>query len=85
MLHFPDDTKVRVIGLVEILADLYAEGRPANEATAEEILDRLEAKKNYIPSSDCARREFAYVLLKEYRDYIKDRDEKGPDCGKGPS
>ncbi len=57
------------------MADLHAEGRPANEAAAEEILDRLEAKKNYIPSSDRIRREYAYVLLKEYRNYIRDRAE----------
>ena len=63
------------MGLVEIMADLYLEGRPANEATAEEILDRLEAKKNYIPSSDRIRGEYAYVLLKEYRNYIRDRAE----------
>jgi hypothetical protein len=63
------------MGLVEIMADLYLEGQPANEATAEEILDRLEAKKNYISSSDRIRREYAYVLLKEYRNYIRDRAE----------
>ena len=63
------------MGLVEIMADLYLEGRPANEATAEEILDRLEAKKNYIPSSDRIHREYARVLLKEYRNYIRDRAE----------
>ncbi len=63
------------MGLVEIMGDLYLEGQPANEATAEEILDRLEAKKNYIPSSDRIRREYAYLLLKEYRNYIRDRAE----------
>ncbi len=78
MLTFPDDTQIRVTGLVEILADLYAEGRQANEETAEEILDRLEARKNYIPSSDRVRREYVYVLLKEYRNYIKDRAENSP-------
>jgi hypothetical protein len=77
MLTFPDDTQIRVTGLVEILADLYAEGRPANEKTAEEVLDRLEAKKNYIPSSDLARREYAYVLLKEYRTFFVSRDKEG--------
>ena len=59
----------------EILADLYAEGRQVNEETAEEIINRLEAKKNYIPSSDRVRREYAYALLKEYRHYLKERDE----------
>jgi hypothetical protein len=55
------------------MADLYSEGRKANEETAEEIIDRLEAKKNYIPSSDRAHKEYAYVLLKEYKKYIAGR------------
>jgi hypothetical protein len=76
MLSFTDDIEVGVIGLDEILADLYSEGRQANEETAEEIIDRLEAKKNYIPSSERVRREYAYVLLKEYRKYVRDRAEK---------
>ncbi len=57
----------------EILVDLYSEGRPANDETVEEIINRLEAEKNYIPSSDRARREYAYVLLREYRKVLKDR------------
>jgi len=28
---------------------------------------------NYIPSSERARREYSYLLLKEYRKYIKDK------------
>jgi predicted transcriptional regulator len=64
---------IRVRGLNEVLASLYAEGRETNEETAEEIIDRLGAKKNYIPSSDRARKEYAYVLLKEYRTYVKGR------------
>ena len=55
------------------MADLYAEGRKATDETVEEIINRLEAKGNYIPSSDHARRDYAYVLLKEYRKYVKDR------------
>ena len=73
MLRFPDDTRVRVNGLNEIMADLYSEGRQPNKETAEEILDRLE-KNNYIPPS--ARREYKSVLLKEYRDYIAGRKDK---------
>lgn len=76
MLSFTDDIEVGVIGLDEIMADLYAEGRQANEETTEEIIIRLEAKKNYIPSSERARRDYAYVLLKEYRTYVRDRTEK---------
>jgi hypothetical protein len=57
--------------LDEVLAGLYAEGRQPNQETAEEMIDRLEAKKNYIPSSGNSRREYEYVLLKEYRAYMK--------------
>ena len=74
MLSFSDDTKVRVNGLDEILADLYAEGRQANKESTEEIIKRLEAAKNYIPSSDLTRREYRHLLLKEYREYVASRD-----------
>ncbi len=73
MLTFLDDTQVRINGLDEIMADLYSKGRQGNQETAEEIIHRLEAKKNYIPSSDRTRKEYAYVLLKEYREFIKSR------------
>lgn len=73
MLKFFDDTEVGVYGLEEIMADLYAEDRPANDETSEEIIKRLEAYKNYIPPSDRAHREYAYVLLREYRKYVKDQ------------
>jgi hypothetical protein len=76
VLTFVDDTQVRVKGLDEIMADLSLRGRPANDETVEEIIDRLEANKNYIPSSDRARKEYAYVLQKEYRKYVKERTEK---------
>ncbi len=78
MLRFPDDTKVRLTGLNEILADLYSEGREANQKTVEEIINRLEAQKNFIPSSDHTRKEYAYVLLEEYRQYVADRKGKTP-------
>ena len=76
MLKFPDDTQIRVNGLNEILADLYSEGRQANQEAAEEIIDRLEAQKNFIPSSDRTRKEYAYVLLKEYKKYVAGRRDK---------
>jgi Ca2+-binding EF-hand superfamily protein len=75
MLKFLDDTEVGVIGLDDIMAALHSEGRKATDETAEEIMIRLEAKKNYIPSSERARREYAYALLKEYRKYLKDRSD----------
>jgi hypothetical protein len=70
--------------LDEIMADLYSQGRQANRETAEEIINRLEANKNYIPSSDRTRKEYVYVLLKEYREYIKGRAGDSPKQPSGP-
>ena len=78
MLTFPDDTQVGVIGLDSVMAELYAEGQMATDKTVEEIVKRLEARKNYIPSSERARKEYSYVLLKEYRKYVKNRSDS---CG----
>ena len=78
MLKFPDGTQIRVTGLNEILADLYSEGRQANQETAEEIINRLEAQGNFIPSSDRTRKEYAYALLKEYKTYVAGRKDKTP-------
>jgi len=55
------------------MAELYAEGKKATDDTAGEAIQRLEAKKNYIPSSYSVRREYAYALLDKYRAYIEDR------------
>jgi hypothetical protein len=77
MLNFPDDTQVGVVGLDNIMAELYSEGRKADDEIAEEIIKRLETKNNYIPSSERVRNEYSYVLLKEYRKYIKDRADSG--------
>jgi hypothetical protein len=77
MLKFPDDTQVSVVGLDDIMAELYSEHRNATDETAEEIIKRLEARKNYIPSSERARKEYAYALLKEYRKYLRDRSDSG--------
>ena len=78
MLKFPDSTQIRVNGLNEILADLYSQGRQPNRETVEEIINRLEAQKNFIPSSDRTRKEYAYVLLKEYRKYLAERKKNTP-------
>lgn len=55
------------------MAELYAEGKKATSETAEEAINRLEAKKNYIPSSYTVRREYAHALLEKFRTYIEDR------------
>ncbi len=70
-LTFPDGEQVAVIGLDEILAVIYAEGRQVTAETAKEILKRVE-RKNYVAS--CVRDEYQELLLKEYRKYV-DRQE----------
>lgn len=76
MLKFLDDSQFSVFGLDEIFSELSAEGRTANEETANEIIQRLEDMKNYIPDSEKARREYRYVLLREYQIYVKDQAHK---------
>jgi predicted transcriptional regulator len=76
MLAFPDDSQVGVIGLDSVMTELYAEGQMATDETVEEIVKRLEARKNYILSSERARKEYSYALLKEYRKYVKDRSSR---------
>jgi hypothetical protein len=78
MLSFPDGTRIRVTGLDEVLAEFYSEGKQPNKETSEEIIRRLEDQKNFIPSSDRTRKEYAYVLLKEYRKYVAGRKDQAP-------
>ena len=66
-----------LIGLDEIMAELYSEGRKATDETAEAIIKKLEARNNYIPPSERIRKEYAYALMKEYRMYVKERSDSG--------
>ncbi|WP_156915776.1 hypothetical protein [Desulfatirhabdium butyrativorans] len=59
------------------MAELYAEGRKANYDTADEIIERLKKKNNFIPSSVTAHREYSFVLLQEYRRFIQERSQNG--------
>jgi len=61
------------MGLDETMAELYQEGWKPDEEAAEEIIKRLKDHKNYIPSSESVYREFLYVLLREYRKYVKEQ------------
>ena len=73
MLKFPDDTQISFFGLDETLAELYSEGRKPNEETAELIIRKLEAMNNYVPSSEKSRRDYRYLLLREYKAYLKNQ------------
>ena len=75
MLRFPDNTLVSVKGLDDIMAELFAENRKANDETAREIIKRLEEKRNFIPSSENVHREYTFVLLGKYRNYLKDHSK----------
>jgi hypothetical protein len=59
------------------MAELYAAAMKPTDKTAEEIIKRLEEKKNYIPESERVRRDYAHALLREYRKYVKDRSGSG--------
>jgi hypothetical protein len=72
-LRFLDGTKVMVTGLTEILMEFHAEGREATVEISHRILERLEGAKNHIPSSAVARREYAYVVLEEYKTHIAEQ------------
>ena len=73
MLKFPDDTQVSVTGLDDIMAELHVQERKPTRETAREMITRLEEKGNFIPPSESVHREYAFVLLREYRRFIQDR------------
>lgn len=58
------------------MVECYNENKKPTYETAKEIIHRLEEKKNFIPSSELVRREYAYVLLRKYRNYLKDRSDR---------
>lgn len=53
------------------MAELYSEGRQADNETVREIIRRLEAENNYIPPSVHIRREYSYLLMKKYEEYLE--------------
>ncbi|HKI47995.1 MAG TPA: hypothetical protein VKA69_01640 [Desulfobacteria bacterium] len=76
MLQFPDDTQVSVTGLDDIMAGLYLEEIKPTDDAAREMITRLEEKGNFIPSSESVHREYAYVLLREYKKFVRDRSAR---------
>lgn len=76
-ITFADGDQVAIVGLDEVLGAMSTENRPANDETAEVMMARL-VMKNYIPSSEDARREYRYALLKAYREHMKRQAENGP-------
>lgn len=77
MLSFPDGTKSGVVGLDEIFAAVYTEGRAVTAETAEEIVERLSTKNYIVPS---VRSKYASLLFEEYAKYVQ-----GMEKGKSPA
>jgi hypothetical protein len=77
-LIFTDGARVAVKGLNEALAELYAEGRPANQETADELLARLEAHGTFVPPDLVVRREYRGELLKKYTEYVEGKGGERP-------
>ncbi len=70
MITFPDGTKSGIIGLDEIMEDLYRQGKQPSESSAEEILIKAE-NHNYIPSSQ--RHIYKHLFMEEYRHFWERR------------
>jgi hypothetical protein len=71
ILVFPDSSKAVIIGLDDIIAEAYAEGRPVNRTTAGAILKKV-AERNNVERSK--RKWYQDHILDEYRK----RCETGP-------
>jgi hypothetical protein len=68
MITFPDGTKSGIIGLDEVFEELAGQSRQPSEATAEEILNKVE-NRNYIPSSQ--RHIYKHLFLEEFRRFLE--------------
>ena len=68
MITFPDGTKSGIIGLDEVMKYLYQEGKPANDAVASEIIEKLESHNYFAPPD---KHIYKYLLLAEYRRFLE--------------
>jgi len=68
MLNLTDNIKAGVIGLDEIIEDLYREGRKPDHDTASEVVKRL-ASENYIAPG--SRKRYEDAVLKYFKRYYE--------------
>jgi len=68
MITFPDGTKSGIIGLDAVMEDLHRQGKPANEAAAVEMIERLEPHNYFAPSQ---LHIYKSLLLTEYRRFLE--------------
>ncbi|MCX5812463.1 MAG: hypothetical protein NT178_07945 [Proteobacteria bacterium] len=85
MLSFPYGTQSGVLGLNEIFANIYNEGREVDVNIAEEITNRLTVKNYIAPSS---RQKYCDPLMTEYKIYAggqaKNNEKKCDSCKPPP-
>ncbi len=67
-ITFPDGTKSGIIGLDAVIEELYRQGKPANDSTATEMMEKLESY-NYIPPSQ--RHIYKHLFIEEYRHFCE--------------
>jgi replicative DNA helicase len=68
MITFPDGTKTGIYGMDAVMEDLYHQGKPADAATVEEMMDRLEEHNYFAPS---VRHIYKSLLREEYRRFLE--------------
>lgn len=72
MITFPDGTRSGIYGLDAVMEDMYRQGKPADDATALEIMEILESSNYFAPS---VRHIYKYLLRAEYRRYLEMKPE----------
>ena len=68
MITFPDGTKSGIYGLDAVMEDLYHQHKPADSATVEELMDRLEEHNYFAPP---VRHIYKSLLREEYRLFLE--------------
>ncbi len=69
-LTLPNGAQVGIMGLDEVMEELYEEGKSADETTIADLIQRL-SKKNYI--SPFARKTYEELLTVEYKSYCENK------------
>lgn len=68
MITFPDGTRTGIYGLDAVMEEMYREGKPANDAAALEMMERLDDSNYFAPS---VRHIYKYLLRAEYKRYLE--------------
>ena len=69
-ITLPDGDQVGLIGLDAVMEALYREGKPPNDSTVLDLINRLR-EKNYISDSAAAQELYQKALLREYQSFFE--------------